>query len=148
MLSTNPFSELPAVITPDIMQGYVILMVLAVIIGTILDMLHKKSAQYFFENSRKAKKDAKVGDMIEQFVEVKTFGRVAAQTAKQVIMQRLREAEREIVMAEYECTHSIGSNPVDRHRSCWSSRQIVLGPHRRSRFDVNSRTRPAVRLWN
>ena len=59
MLSTNPFSELSTVISPDIMQGYVILMVLAVIVGTILDMLHKKSAQYFFENSRKAKKDAK-----------------------------------------------------------------------------------------
>ncbi len=53
-------------------------------------------------DARKAKKDVKVGDMIEQYVEVKTFGRVAAQTAKQVIMQRLREAEREIVMAEYE----------------------------------------------
>ena len=59
MLSTNPFSELSTVISPDIMQGYVILMVLAVIGGTILDMLHKKSAQCFFENSRKAKKDAK-----------------------------------------------------------------------------------------
>ena len=59
MLNTNPFSELSTVISPDIMQGYVILMVLAVIGGTSLDMLHKKSAQYFFENSRKAKKDAK-----------------------------------------------------------------------------------------
>jgi transcription termination/antitermination protein NusA len=48
------------------------------------------------------KKDAKIGDLIEQWVEVKTFGRVAAQTAKQVIMQRLREAERDIVMTEYE----------------------------------------------
>jgi N utilization substance protein A len=48
------------------------------------------------------KKDAKKGDMIELHEEVKTFGRVAAQTAKQVILQRLREAEREIVMNEYE----------------------------------------------
>lgn len=53
-------------------------------------------------DAQKVKKDAKIGDMIEQFVEVKTFGRVAAQTAKQVIMQRLRESEREVVMAEYE----------------------------------------------
>jgi N utilization substance protein A len=50
----------------------------------------------------KLKKDTKIGDLIEQWVEVKTFGRVAAQTAKQVIMQRLREAERDIVMTEYE----------------------------------------------
>ena len=59
MLSTNPFSELSTVISPDIMQGYVILMVLAVVVGTILDMLHKKSAQYFFENAKRAQKDAK-----------------------------------------------------------------------------------------
>jgi N utilization substance protein A len=51
---------------------------------------------------KKTKKDAKIGDLIEQWVEVKTFGRVAAQTAKQVIMQRLREAERDVVMSEYE----------------------------------------------
>ncbi len=48
------------------------------------------------------KKDAKKGDMMELHEEVKTFGRVAAQTAKQVILQRLREAEREIIMNEYE----------------------------------------------
>lgn len=47
-------------------------------------------------------KNAKLGDMIEVHEDVTTFGRVAAQTAKQVILQRLREAEREIIMAEYE----------------------------------------------
>ncbi len=41
------------------MQGYIILMVLLVIGGTVLDMIHKKSAQYFFENAKKAKKSAK-----------------------------------------------------------------------------------------
>ncbi|MGD2161419.1 MAG: adenylyl-sulfate reductase, partial [Gammaproteobacteria bacterium] len=41
------------------MQGYVILMVLLVIGGTILDMMHKKSAEYFFQNSKRAQKDAK-----------------------------------------------------------------------------------------
>jgi N utilization substance protein A len=48
------------------------------------------------------KKDAAIGDMIEVHEKVNNFGRVAAQTAKQVILQRLREAEREIVMAEFE----------------------------------------------
>lgn len=62
MFSNNPFSELTTlseVITPMIMQGYIILMVILVVGGTILDMLHKKSAQYFFENAKKAKKNAK-----------------------------------------------------------------------------------------
>ncbi len=48
------------------------------------------------------KKSAKVGETVEVTEKVENFGRVAAQTAKQVILQRLREAEREIIMTEYE----------------------------------------------
>ncbi|HEX8762283.1 MAG TPA: transcription termination factor NusA [Candidatus Saccharimonadales bacterium] len=48
------------------------------------------------------KKDAVIGDMVETHDTVSNFGRVAAQTAKQVILQRLREAEREIVMNEFQ----------------------------------------------
>ncbi|HXE10351.1 MAG TPA: transcription termination factor NusA [Verrucomicrobiae bacterium] len=48
------------------------------------------------------RKNAKVGETVEVHEKAEAFGRVAAQTAKQVILQRLREAEREIVMAEYE----------------------------------------------
>lgn len=59
MFETNPFAVLSAYIPPEIMQGYVILMVVFVVAGTILDMMHKKSAQYFFENAEKAKKNAK-----------------------------------------------------------------------------------------
>lgn len=59
MFTSNPFAALSEVISPTMMQGYVVLMVLLVMGGTILDMLHKKSAQYFFENAKKAKKSAK-----------------------------------------------------------------------------------------
>jgi N utilization substance protein A len=48
------------------------------------------------------KKDAKVGDVIEIMDLPADFGRIAAQTAKQVIVQRIREAEREIVFNEYQ----------------------------------------------
>jgi len=58
MFTTNPFAELSASISPEIMQAYVILMVLFVVGGTILDTLHKKSAKYFFENAEKAAKSA------------------------------------------------------------------------------------------
>lgn len=54
------------------------------------------------EDARKIKKDAELGDIIEDQHTVESFGRVAAQTAKQVVLQRLREAEREVVLAEYE----------------------------------------------
>ena len=59
MFMSNPFSELSEFISPAVMQGYIILMVLLVVGGTVLDMIHKKSAQYFFENAKKAQKSAK-----------------------------------------------------------------------------------------
>ncbi len=59
MFMSNPFAELSAFISPIVMQGYVILMVILVVGGTVLDMIHKKSAQYFFENAKKAQKRAK-----------------------------------------------------------------------------------------
>ncbi len=58
MITTNPFSELSAFISPAIMQIYIILMLVAVVGGTILDTVHKKSAKYFFENAKKAEKNA------------------------------------------------------------------------------------------
>ncbi len=51
----NPFAELAASISPSVMAWYVVLMVLLVIGGTILDMMHKKSAKYFFENAKRQK---------------------------------------------------------------------------------------------
>ena len=59
MFTSNPFAALSASIPTDYMQGYIVVMVLLVMGGTILDMLHKKSAQYFFENAKKAQKSAK-----------------------------------------------------------------------------------------
>ncbi len=54
------------------------------------------------DDAKKHNKNIKVGDKIEVHEKAENFGRVAAQTAKQVILQRLREAEREIVLAEFE----------------------------------------------
>jgi hypothetical protein len=58
MFTLNPFSELAGFISPIAMQVYVVVMVLLVVGGTVLDMIHKKSAQYFFENAEKAKEEA------------------------------------------------------------------------------------------
>ena len=46
--------------------------------------------------------DIAIGDYVEESIASVDFGRIAAQTAKQVILQRLREAEREVVLAEFE----------------------------------------------
>lgn len=60
------------------------------------------SVEISLEDAKKIKSDAVIGEIVEESFEVTTFGRVAAQTAKQVVLQRLREAEREVVLAEYE----------------------------------------------
>lgn len=77
MIASNPFAELAAVIPPTAMQAYVVLMVLLVVAGTVLDMLHKKSAQYFFENARKAKKNATrtLGTGEKSALALKTLGK-------------------------------------------------------------------------
>ena len=63
MITTNPFALLnadsPEIFTSGVMQFYIVLMILLVIGGTIFDVLHKKSAKYFFENTKKGKKNAK-----------------------------------------------------------------------------------------
>lgn len=53
------------------------------------------------EARQEHKPDAKVGDFVDIEVKPRNFGRIAAQTAKQVIMQRIREAERDSVYLEY-----------------------------------------------
>lgn len=69
----------------------------------VVEEVENEISQISLEEAQKAKKDAQIGDFIEEHSEkAVTFGRVAAQTAKQVVLQRLREAEREVVSAAYE----------------------------------------------
>lgn len=68
----------------------------------VVEEVGSEAHEVSLEDARKVKKDAELGDLIEHKHEVTSFGRVAAQTAKQVVLQRLREAEREVVLAEYE----------------------------------------------
>ena len=59
MITNNPFSILVETVPAGVMQAFVILMGLLVVIGTLLDIIHKKNVKYFFENAKKAKKSAK-----------------------------------------------------------------------------------------
>jgi len=54
MFANNPFAALTDVLPANAMQIYVVLMVLAVIAGTLFDVIHKGSAKYFFENWRRS----------------------------------------------------------------------------------------------
>ena len=55
MFTNNPFAELSASVPPSVMQTYTIVMICLVVAGTLFDILHKKSAKYFFDNWRNAK---------------------------------------------------------------------------------------------
>ncbi len=54
MFTSNPFAELSASIPPAVMQTYVLVMIVLVMGGTLYDVLHKRSAKYFFDNWRNA----------------------------------------------------------------------------------------------
>ncbi|MGI8957633.1 MAG: transcription termination factor NusA [Chthoniobacterales bacterium] len=54
------------------------------------------------EKARKIKPDAAVGEEIEVEVTPKNFGRIAAQTAKQAMMQRIRQVEKEMIYEEFK----------------------------------------------
>jgi N utilization substance protein A len=74
----------------------------AYITKEIVEEVQNPAYEISLKDAGVMRKDAKIGETVEVHDNVQDFGRVAAQTAKQVILQRLREAEREIIMGEYE----------------------------------------------
>ena len=58
MITNNPFSILSETVPAIAMQSFVIVMGLLVVLGTLVDIIHKKNVKYFFENAKKAKKNA------------------------------------------------------------------------------------------
>lgn len=63
--------------------------------------LQNPEAELTLAQALEKKKEAKIGDVIEEAIPSVEFGRIAAQTAKQVIMQRLRTAKRDQIAEEY-----------------------------------------------
>jgi N utilization substance protein A len=68
---------------------------------TVVEEIEDEHIEMTVEGARKVRADAKLGDVLELPAEPANAGRIAAQTAKQVVLQRLREAEREVVYEEY-----------------------------------------------
>ncbi len=66
------------------------------------DVAYNPATEIPLTEAKKVKADTEIGDVIEESEEVKDFGRVAAMTAKQVVVQRLREAERDAVLTAFE----------------------------------------------
>ena len=68
---------------------------------TVVDEVNDPNTEILIDNARKISRKAKVGDDISVPVETKKFGRIAAQAAKNVIIQGIREAERGLVYEEF-----------------------------------------------
>ncbi len=68
---------------------------------TVVAEVSEEQTETTLEDARRLKPGAQLGDDIDTEVAPQNSGRVAAQTAKQVVLQRLREAEREVVFEEY-----------------------------------------------
>jgi transcription termination/antitermination protein NusA len=64
--------------------------------------LENPDSELRLDDAAEINKDAQIGDFVEVPMESVAFGRIAAQTAKQVIVQKVREAEREMVVNEYK----------------------------------------------
>lgn len=67
----------------------------------VVEVVGSDAVEISLTDAKKINKDAAIGDFVEETDIATSFGRVAAQTAKQVVLQKLREAEREVVMEEY-----------------------------------------------
>ena len=67
----------------------------------VVDEVENPIQQITIKDAKKINKTLKVGDQVNIEIVPKNFGRIAAQTAKQVIVQKIREAEREVLYTEY-----------------------------------------------
>lgn len=67
---------------------------------TVVDEVTDEDKEISLEDAKKIKPSIKLGDTLVNEESTKDFGRIAAQTAKQVVMQKLREMERQIAVSE------------------------------------------------
>lgn len=69
---------------------------------TVCDVVEDDVTQISLEDARRINRLLELGDVVEEEADTRNFGRIAAQTAKGVIMQRIREAERGAIYEEYQ----------------------------------------------
>ena len=92
----------------------------------VVDEVYDETMEITLEDARKINSAYEKGDMLEVEVTPDTFGRLAAQTAKQVIVQRLKEAERSVIYDEFmERTNEVISAVV--HRIDRGNAYVELG---------------------
>jgi len=95
---------------------------------TVVETVENPNTQYSVEQALEKDPDAVIGDLIKEPVDTNRFGRIAAQAAKQVIIQGIREAERNIVYDEFTSKeHEILTGVVTRVDSRTGGVSIQIG---------------------
>mgnify|MGYP000006770101 FL=1 len=67
----------------------------------IVEKVEDPQLEISLDEAKKINPNYEIGDVYNQEIHPKNFGRIAAQTAKQVVIQRIKDAERDIVFDEY-----------------------------------------------
>lgn len=70
--------------------------------GEVLPFIYDERIHLTLEDAQKIVPGIQIGDTIEEEITPKDFGRVAASTAKQVVVQKIREAEKGVIMDEFK----------------------------------------------
>lgn len=84
-------------------------------IKEVVERANDSVQEISLDEAKKINKSIQIGDNVEIEIVPKNFGRIAAQTAKQVIVQKIREAEREILYNDYsDKKGEIVSGPIQK----------------------------------
>lgn len=67
----------------------------------VVDNIEEEDQEILIEDALEINDKAKIGDILEEVITPDSFGRIAAQTAKQVVVQRIREAERTVIFDDF-----------------------------------------------
>jgi N utilization substance protein A len=102
------------------------------IMKTVVEEVEEPAIELTVQQARRISPTAEVGDIVNVTVETKKFGRIAAQAAKQVIIQGIREAERSIVYEEFTSKeHEILTGVVSRIDPATGSVSIKISSNSR-----------------
>jgi len=91
----------------------------------VVENVEKPNLQISLEEALKINSSAKIGDIVKKRLNIKKFGRIAAQTAKQVLIQKIREIEKEKQFEKYsELAGKITTAEVVRVTKDWADIRI------------------------
>jgi len=68
---------------------------------TVVEVVENPESEISLKDAKEVEKNIAVGEELEQSLDINMFGRMAVQTAKQVLVQRVREAERDRIFSDY-----------------------------------------------